>query len=202
MNLNWIKECNESGISCAFDLYFWLLTCKISFWFSSFLQKHQQIKYHRIIETKSIYLSSKERKKNVVLLNDFYNNSYFHMCFHYSFRTTFLREFLIVVMVWLLLKYSVINLVWLMMIIADIYIYFSVPDTRLCNLHLYYVSPHINSASSVILSLFTLHMQKVLISRSNSVPSSYYHFWHFTPPYLVACHLLLIVRILPLFLHN
>ena len=46
-------------------LYFSLLTCKMSSQFcSSFHQKHQHVKYHRISEKKSINLSSKVKKEN------------------------------------------------------------------------------------------------------------------------------------------
>lgn len=46
-------------------LYFSLLTCKMSSQFcSSFHQKHQHVKYHRISETKSINLSSKVKEEN------------------------------------------------------------------------------------------------------------------------------------------
>lgn len=59
----------ENAMNLKSLLYFSLLTCKMSFSFcSSFYQKHQHVKYHRIIETKSINLSSKVRKKITVIV--------------------------------------------------------------------------------------------------------------------------------------
>lgn len=79
-------------------LYFSPLTCKMSFWFcSSFYQKHQHVKYHRIIETKSINLSSKVRKKITVIvlkkscfLHDFFSLQW--LIFPYQLTLLFQRS--------------------------------------------------------------------------------------------------------------